>query len=621
MMAAQTIILSWHFPLLLLLVSCMFMEHVEAFQFINHSRSSSFTTPSIKTYALTRRQKQKKFRIPTATPTTSTTCLLMAMTQYDRCDVAIFGGGFGGLYSALAIAEKMKRSQQSKIDIVLIDPSDQFVFLPLLYDLVVGTASQQEVCPPYEELLEGTGIRHIKASLDSFSVNTVESDDKSQDFSAVLKDCSSTISLKNDNKDEKDDITLSFQSSVIAVGATPQSILEKIPGALQYAQPFYTQQDAYDTRDLLFRIDQKIRQQENDASIISNPPQVAVVGGGYGGVELSACLARRLPKAQVTLISRGPPMKGTRAETLVDQALAKLGVTVEYSSVEEIIPVDNDNKDNDASTTITKQVMIRRSSMDESSDKNVVIDSDKIWDAVFWTAGSSAAYPVPGNISGLAVTTSGRLMVDDTLRCNWSGDIATKMDSVPSIFALGDCSEIVPTAQPAVPKTAQAAIQQADTVAFNVVSDIENGGRTKAFRFQDLGTALSLGGPNGAILGPSEDSQLGPLLVPLLDTARVGLSIGDRIFANIINSPTVDKKSALVVQNLNLSLGGYGLGVNPEETPGALSGTLSGISRRAIYALRMPTNRQRAYAAASSFLSSAAVLAKEAADQIQKTED
>ena len=96
--------------------------------------------------------------------------------------------------------------------------------------------------------------------------------------------------------------------------------------------------------------------------------------------------------------------------------------------------------------------------------------------------------------------------------------------------------------------------------------------------------------------------------------------MADTIFAGIVNSPQVDKNGDLkpVVENLGLSLGGYGLGVDPDSTPGTLSGTLTGAGRRAIYALRMPTNKQRVYAGASAVLSSAAALAKEAADQIER---
>jgi NADH dehydrogenase FAD-containing subunit len=517
---------------------------------------------------------------------------MLFATEYDRCDVCILGGGFGGLYTALAMDRLSPR--RGKIDICLVDPSDRFVFLPLLYDLTMGTASAREVCPTYQELLEGTNVRHVKATWEGLT----DSADGSRKYSAVPL------------KKQDDTIVLSFDAAVIAVGATPQAILEKVEGAMEHTQPFYSQQDAYATRDTLFRMEQKIRRGQT--------PKIAVIGGGYGGVELSACLARRLPEAHVSLLTRGRPMEGTRAETLVDQALKTLGVAVEMTSVDKIVPLDNNQQKG--------PVKIYRS---DTNGNEIPKSKQEIWDVVFWTAGSASADPVPNHVTELVTTDAGRLAVDETLKCTWSIenlDDNVKTSSLPSIWALGDCAEIVPTPNPAVPRTAQAAIQQADVVAYNVVSQLQGTGskQLRSFQFQDLGTVLSLGGPNGAVLGPNEGSTLGPLLVPILDTARMGLSVADSVFASILNSPAVDRKSQKVAENLGLSLGGYGLGVDPDATPGAISGTLSGISRRAIYSLRMPTNKQRAYAAASSFLSSAAALVKEASDQyrsVQKEDD
>ena len=503
---------------------------------------------------------------------------LGATKTFDDCDVAIMGGGFGGLYTALAISREAKRKGKT-VDVALVDPSDRFVFLPLLYDLTMGTASEQEVCPTYQELLEGTGIRYIQASFDGFS-------NESEKIKEAL--------LKSAAKDDTE-INLSFQTSVVAVGATPQSILESVPGASEFAQPFYTKDDAYTTRELLFKMEQKIRQGET--------PKIAIVGGGYGGVELSACVSRRLPDASVTLLSRSAPMSGTRAESLVGQALKKLGVTCEMGIIEEIRQSEN------------KRFVVKRSSLEESTDDS---NSETEFDAILWTAGSGPAYPVSKDLGGnLAFSPSGRLKVDKTLRCSFDQDESA---SLPSVWALGDCSEILPAIEPAIPRTAQAAMQQADVVASNVLLALSNQKGTMEFEFQDLGSMLTLGGPNAALLGPQEGSQIAPLLVPLLDTARVGLGVADTIFAGIVNSPQVDKNGDLkpVVENLGLSLGGYGLGVDPDSTPGTLSGTLTGAGRRAIYALRMPTNKQRVYAGASAVLSSAAALAKEAADQIER---
>jgi hypothetical protein len=75
------------------------------------------------------------------------------------------------------------------------------------------------------------------------------------------------------------------------------------------------------------------------------------------------------------------------------------------------------------------------------------------------------------------------------------------------------------------------------------------------------------------------------------------------------------------VELLGLSLGGYGLGVDADIAPGTLAGTLGGAARRAVYAARMPTNRQRAYAATSAAIYTATALAKEASNQIEKNKN
>ena len=535
---------------------------------------------------------------------------------YDDCDVAIMGGGFGGLYTALAISRDAKKTGKT-VDVALVDPSDRFVFLPLLYDLTMGTASEGEVCPTYKELLEGSGVRYIQASFDGFSKKNNDNDtdnDKATCSEAVL---TSVTEPRFGKETEGTEINLSFRASVVAVGATPQSILASVTGANEFAQPFYTKDDAYATRELLFKMEQKIRQ--------GDTPRIAVVGGGYGGVELAACVARRLPASCVTLMSRSPPMAGTSAEPLVGQALNKLGVSCEINSVDGIEKTEKNR-------LIVRRTGLGKSDSNSDSDSNLDVETaigKDQFDAVLWTAGSSPAYPVANHLGGdLALSPSGRLRVDKTLRCSFDGDKSSSKTKtlLPSVWALGDCSEILPAVEPAVPKTAQAAMQQADVVAANVLSKlVSNRGEESTaaaasaveFEFQDLGSMLSLGGPNAAILGPKGDSQIASLLVPLLDTARVSLGVADTIFAGIAkSSPQVVDPTT--VENLGLSLGGYGLGVDPQTTPGTISGTLSGAGRRAIYALRMPTNKQRAYAGASAFLSTAAALAKEASDQIER---
>jgi demethylphylloquinone reductase len=511
----------------------------------------------------------------------------LSASRSDKCDVAVFGGGFGGLYTALAIARQAKQSGKS-LDIVLVEPSDSFVFLPLLYDLTMGTATESEVCPAYTDLLQGTNVRLVQASLDLLAMGDSQS-------AATLRPATPQAPTE-----------LTFRSAVISVGASPVDIMKSVPGALEYAQPFYTDVDAKATRRLLARMEQQ-----------HVPPRMAIVGGGFGGVELAACVKRKIPAASVSLLSRGAPMAGTKAEPLVDRALEKLGVTVELCSVESIEAAET-MPANDGS--LKPPVIVKRRKW---GDDQSLLDMDA-WDAVLWTAGSRPASPVADGLSGFRKSESGRLATDSYLRCFLAEDIQVQSDEgtrtvktvkfeQPPVWALGDCAEIVALGSgPVVPKTAQAAMQQAEVVAFNVLSQLE-GKQNKAvkkFQYQDLGSMLTLGGPNGAIMAPQE-GIFAPVFGPLLDTAGKAFGFADRVLEATIGRPPI-------VDTLGLSLGSYGIGVEAGAAPGTLAGTLSGAARRAVYAARMPTNRQRAVAATSAAISTAVSLAKEATANDQK---
>jgi len=69
---------------------------------------------------------------------------------FSRPRVAVVGGGFGGLYFSLSLVEL---SKSRGVDITLIDSSDRFTFAPLLYELAVGDADIDEVCPRFETIL------------------------------------------------------------------------------------------------------------------------------------------------------------------------------------------------------------------------------------------------------------------------------------------------------------------------------------------------------------------------------------------------------------------------------------------------------------------------------------
>lgn len=460
------------------------------------------------------------------------------------CDVAIFGGGFGGLYAALALPKDL--------DVVLVEPSESFVFLPLLYDLTIGTASEAEVCPSYNDLLaSGENIRHIRSSLDS-----IDASDRSA--KAPMATCSNN------------DIIQPRMAAILAVGASPDDILKSTLGATELARPFYTEADAKRTRRWLNKMDDHA------------PRRIAVVGGGYGGVELSACLQRRWNNKKnpprVTLLSRGPPLGGSRAETLVKRALNKLGVTIENASVEAL-------------EGAADAIKVKRKSYETGEP----IDDEETFDAVFWTAGSKPSFPE--DMSNLKRTSSSRVAVRPSLQC-----IRDDETAIRGLWAVGDCAEVVGEA---FPKTGSVALQQGVAVAGNIETTM-NGGYPQAFEFRELGSMLTLGGPNAAIQAP-KSGALAPIFSPIIDIADKALSFVDKALQAAPDGLRPDTTL--------ISFGSHGLGAENDESSGVLAGTLSGAVRRTVYAALMPTNTQRVIALLSASASTAASLAKEVSER------
>ncbi|MEH2012934.1 NAD(P)/FAD-dependent oxidoreductase [Nostoc sp.] len=177
------------------------------------------------------------------------------MTQ-QTSRICILGGGFGGLYTALRLSQLPWESTQ-KPEIVLVDQSDRFLFSPLLYELLTGELQTWEIAPPFEELLEGTGVRFYQGLVSGIDIDE-----------------------RRVNVHEGPEIP--YDRLVLALGG--ETPLDLVPGATSYAYTFRTISDAY-------RLEERLRfLEESDADKI----RVAIVGAGYSGVELACKLADRL---------------------------------------------------------------------------------------------------------------------------------------------------------------------------------------------------------------------------------------------------------------------------------------------------------------------------------------
>ncbi|MEM8611299.1 MAG: NAD(P)/FAD-dependent oxidoreductase [Cyanobacteria bacterium P01_H01_bin.105] len=344
--------------------------------------------------------------------------------------VVILGGGFGGLYTALALS-KLPWDKVMKPEITLVDQRDRFLFAPLLYELVTDELQTWEIAPPYEELLAGTGVKFHQSGVAGIDAEA------------------SSVCLQ-------DDTVLPYDRLVLALGG--ETPMDMAPGVKENAIAFRTLSDAYALKERL---------RELEASN-ADKIRVAVVGGGYSGVELVCKLAERLgERGRLRIIERGTAILQTSSEfnqKAAQSALTDKGIWIDYETTVTEIGVD----------TIAL----------EYKDQTDVLPVD----LVLWTVGNQ----VNSLITSLPFEKNERqqLAVKPTLQ----------LLNQDHIFALGDLADGKDADGNRVPTTAQAALQQADYTAWNIWASL-TGRPPLPFRYQHLGEMMTLGSDSATLTG------------------------------------------------------------------------------------------------------------------------
>jgi NADH dehydrogenase len=344
--------------------------------------------------------------------------------------IVILGGGFGGLHTALRLSQ-YPWPNQIRPRILLVDQNSNFLFSPLLYELVTDELDPWEVAPTFRDLLAKTTVQ--------FYQDTVRA-----------------IHLESQQVDLGSGETLTYDRLVFALGG--ETPLDLVPGAAEYALPFRTLADAQ-------RLKERLRFLEaSELDVI----RVAIAGAGPSGVELACKLADRLgDRGRIRLIDRNncilkhsPHFNQITAQTTLDQR----GVWVDLNTTLQQVNAND--------------LVLRYKEQDDTIPVDLVL----------WTVGN-AITPVIRNLP-VPHTADGRICTEVTLQ----------VIEHPTLFALGDLADCRDAKQQMVPTTAQAAIQQAEYVAWNVWASL-NQRSLLPFRYTHLGEMLTLGKESAALAG------------------------------------------------------------------------------------------------------------------------
>ena len=349
-------------------------------------------------------------------------------------NVVIVGGGAGGIELATFLGDKLGRKKQAKV--TLVDRNATHLWKPLLHEIATGVMDDGMDSLSYR----AHGKNH-HFSFEQGSITRINREQKYVELAPVYGQEGDMLVVAR---------RIPYDYLVIAIGSKSNDFNTK---------------GVADNCIFLDSSDQEFKQKLVD----ENKVNIAIVGGGATGVELTAELYHATEDLssygygkidnsclQVTLVEAGPRLLPALPENLsaaVLDELQEMGANVKLNTmITEAQP----------NTLITK-------------------DGEEIKaDLIVWAAGVRTS-TVTQQFDGLELNRINQLVVKDTLQ--------TTVDD--SIFAIGDCAALMQPNGKLVPPRAQAAHQMAKACAKNIFALFEQK-PLKAFKYNDKGTLVSL---------------------------------------------------------------------------------------------------------------------------------
>ena len=349
--------------------------------------------------------------------------------------MVVVGGGFGGLSTALELARS-----RSAPPVLLIEPQEHFLFLPLLYECLSGELRRWEIAPRYGSLLAGSGVAWLQERVQQI-------------------DCAEHNLLTDGGQ------RLRYSQLVVATGG--RSLTYGIPGVTEFSLGFRSLADVDRLQGLIERL--RLR---------SRPLQrLVIVGAGASGVELACKLADLLAgSAVIELVEQGPDLlPGSKAFNRDQARSALLQRDVRLRCGTRVLAVET--------SAIQLEAPGGRDNLS--------------CEAVIWTGGVGGS--VPELTPSRPLDPRGRLRVDPQLQVIGTNDLFAIGDAARSAVATPDpsCDTDAGNLNPA---TAQVAYQQAIHVAANLLR-LRQGEPLQPFVWNDLGEMLGLGVGQATLTG------------------------------------------------------------------------------------------------------------------------
>jgi NADH:ubiquinone reductase (H+-translocating) len=351
--------------------------------------------------------------------------------------VLVVGGGFAG-YNAVARLCRLTR-ERDDVGVMLISRENYFTFWPMLASVIGGDVETHNVAQPLRRTLIRLGASFRRADLESV-------DPEKQVVRAAGRE-------------------FPYDQLVISLGAQPSYF--DIPGVEEHAISIKGIGAGEDITDRVIERYEETTLAGGD--VPDSKLTFVVIGGGSTGVEVAAELHNLL---QELLVPDYPNINPHRPKIILIDAnkevLRELDPALRRVAMMRL---------HDLRVEVINNVKAR----EVKADRVILTDGQEIaTENVIWTAGTRASekleeLPFPHDKrKGLAV------------------DRYQRVEGYDNVWGIGDCTATIDVNGKPVPPNAQAAVQEGNAVAENILAVLD-GEELEPFRYQSLGQLVELG--------------------------------------------------------------------------------------------------------------------------------
>ncbi|WP_064791510.1 NAD(P)/FAD-dependent oxidoreductase [Shewanella woodyi] len=360
--------------------------------------------------------------------------------------IVIIGGGAGGLELATQLGHKLGRKNRAQI--ILVDKNRTHIWKPLLHEVATGSLDSDLDGVVYSAHAAKHGYQFQLGTFCGLNAET-----KQITMAPIADDAGHTILPERQ---------ISYDKLVIAIGSVSNDF--NTPGVKENSFFLDSHQQANRFHDALLDSFTRVHQSES-----INQLNIAIVGGGATGVELSAELYHvtemlkiyglskmTAEKLNIHLIEAGPRILPALPERIAGSArreLTKLGVNV-----------------------------MENTRISEATAQGFVTSEGEVIEAnlMLWAAGVKAPDFIK-SIELFELNRANQIMVKPSL--------LSTVDE--AIYVIGDCCACQQADGSFVPPRAQSAHQMAECVEKNIIHEL-NGEPREAYTYVDHGSLVNL---------------------------------------------------------------------------------------------------------------------------------